>query len=45
MVAKRKVRIRGRRTVKVRFVIASAARYTDARFTVARLRGARITLS
>jgi hypothetical protein len=45
VVAKRKVRIRGRRTVKLRFVLASAARHTNARYTVARLRGARITLS
>jgi hypothetical protein len=44
-VAKRHVRVRGRRAVKVRFVLASVARYTDARFTVSRLRGARITLS
>ncbi len=45
VVAKRRVRIRGRRTVKLRFVLASAARHTDARFTAGRLRGARITLS
>ena len=31
VVAKRHVRVRGRRAVKVRFVLASVARYTDAR--------------
>jgi hypothetical protein len=45
VVAKRAVRIRGRSTAKLRFVLASAARHTDARFTAGRLRGARITVS